>query len=114
MAHSRAGRDDAGVFGSFDYAPCSMLISQEGKTRRLWVNVSQEGRASLDDLRENGFCDGLKLSTEDFQAVRALRGHPAGAAPREATCVVTVAGDGLSSVAQGHGVHPPHAKGHHR
>ena len=28
----------------FDYAPCSMLISQDGRSRRVWLNVTQEGR----------------------------------------------------------------------
>ena len=36
--------------------------------------MSQEGRATLDDLRENGLVDGLKLTTEDFQAVCAGKG----------------------------------------
>ena len=36
----------------FDYAPCSMLISQGGRSRRVWLNITQEGKAAVDDLRE--------------------------------------------------------------
>eukprot|EP00501_MAST-03F_sp_TOSAG23-6_P001054 GSMAST32.ASY1.ANO1.1097.1 assembled CDS len=31
---------------NFDYAPGSTVISQNGKTRRVWLNISQEGRAA--------------------------------------------------------------------
>lgn len=33
-------------------------------TRRLWMNVSQEALSAVDDLRENRFIHGLKLSTQ--------------------------------------------------
>ena len=57
----------------FDYAPCSQLVSYEGVSRRLWINVSQEGRSAMNDLRESGMLNGLKLSTEDFQPVTAYQ-----------------------------------------
>ena len=57
----------------FDYAPLSRLVSQHGKSRRVWLNVSQEGKTALDDLRERGLVNGLKLSTEDFQPVTAFQ-----------------------------------------
>lgn len=56
-----------------DYAPISVLISNEGTSRRLWLNVSQEGKSVVDDLREAGMVSGLKLSTEDFQPVTAFQ-----------------------------------------
>ena len=57
----------------FDYAPCSMLISQGGRSRRVWLNITQEGKAAVDDLREKELINGLKLSTEDFQPVTAFQ-----------------------------------------
>ena len=57
----------------FDYAPASMLITIDGKSRRVWMNVTQEGKAAIDDLREKGLVNGLKLSTEDFQPVTAYQ-----------------------------------------
>ena len=57
----------------FDYAPASMLISQDGRSRRVWLNVTQEGKAAVDDLREKELVNGLKLSTEDFQPVTAFQ-----------------------------------------
>ena len=57
----------------FDYAPCSMLVSHLGASRRIWLNITQEGKAAIDDLREKGMINGLKLSTEDFQPVTAYQ-----------------------------------------
>mmetsp|Transcript_29198 Transcript_29198/g.75160 ORF Transcript_29198/g.75160 Transcript_29198/m.75160 type:complete len:696 (-) Transcript_29198:28-2115(-) len=57
----------------FDYAPASVLVSQDGKSRRLWMNITQEGRSAIDDLREREFINGLKLSSEDFQPVTAYQ-----------------------------------------
>ena len=42
----------------FDYAPCSMLISQGGRSRRVWLNITQEGKAAVDDLREKELING--------------------------------------------------------
>ena len=57
----------------FDYAPASVLLSHDGLSKRRWLNVSQEGKAAVDDMREAGLVNGLKLSTEDFQPVTALQ-----------------------------------------
>jgi hypothetical protein len=57
----------------FDYAPQSTLISIDGASRRVWMNVTQEGKAAIDDLREMELINGLKLSTEDFQPVTAYQ-----------------------------------------
>eukprot|EP00945_MAST-04E_sp_MAST-4E-sp1_P002910 g2910.t1 len=65
-----------GVIGGaidFDYAPSSMLVSYEGRSRRRWLNISQEGKSAIDDLREKHMLNGLKLTTEDFQPVTAYQ-----------------------------------------
>ena len=62
----------AGVL-DFDYAPASYLISQGGISRRVWLNISQEGKSAIDDLREKGLLNALKLSSEDFQPITAYQ-----------------------------------------
>lgn len=62
----------AGVL-DYDYAPCSYVVSAQGSSQRLWVNITQEGKAGVDDLREWKLINGLKLSTEDFQPVTAFQ-----------------------------------------
>jgi len=57
----------------FDYAPQSLLVSYEGKSRRVWLNITQEGKAAVDDLREKRLLNALKLATEDFQPVTAYQ-----------------------------------------
>lgn len=57
----------------FDYAPQSTLISHEGSSRRCFMNVSQEGKSAIDDLRERKLLNGLKLSSEDFQPITAYQ-----------------------------------------
>mmetsp|Transcript_10807 Transcript_10807/g.26463 ORF Transcript_10807/g.26463 Transcript_10807/m.26463 type:complete len:893 (+) Transcript_10807:104-2782(+) len=62
----------AGVL-DFDYAPQSTLISHEGSSRRCFMNVTQEGKSAIDDLREQKLLNGLKLSSEDFQPITAYQ-----------------------------------------
>jgi len=62
----------------FDYAPFSTLICHNGVSQRKWMNVTQEGKAAIDDLREAELVNGLKLSTEDFQPVTAFQVSPKG------------------------------------
>ncbi len=62
-----------GIFEDPDYAPCPILVSQDGRTRRVWANVSQEGKAFVDDLREKKLLNGLKLMTEDGQPVTSYQ-----------------------------------------
>jgi len=57
----------------FDYAPGSRLVSAQGSSVRMWINISQEGKSCVDDLREWKLINGLKLSTEDFQPVTAFQ-----------------------------------------
>jgi hypothetical protein len=42
-------------------------------SRRIWLNVTQEGKSAVDDLRELGLVNGLKLTSEDFQPITALQ-----------------------------------------
>ena len=57
----------------YDYAPASTLVSHNGRSKRVWLNITQEGKAAIDDLREKRLINGLKLSTEDFQPVTAYQ-----------------------------------------
>lgn len=63
----------ADVF-DYDYAPLSAMVGP----KRLWMNISQEGKDDIDDLREMGFINGLKLATEDLQPVTAYQVSLAG------------------------------------
>ena len=57
----------------YDYAPASTLVTHNGRSKRVWLNITQEGKAAIDDLREKHLINGLKLSTEDFQPVTAYQ-----------------------------------------
>jgi hypothetical protein len=37
------------------------------------MNVTQEGKSAVDDLREMGLVNGLKLTSEDFQPITAFQ-----------------------------------------
>lgn len=54
----------AGVL-DYDYAPASALIGN----RRIWMNVSQEGKSDIEFLREEELVNGLQMSTTSFQPV---------------------------------------------
>ena len=54
----------AGVL-DYDYAPSTALIG----TRRLWMNVSQEGKSDVEFLREEELINGLQMSSKSFQPV---------------------------------------------
>jgi hypothetical protein len=58
----------AGVF-SYDYAPDAVTIMG----RILFMNISQEGRDDMDDLREAGLLQSLKLTTYAGSTVTALK-----------------------------------------
>ncbi|PRP78265.1 hypothetical protein PROFUN_13875 [Planoprotostelium fungivorum] len=59
------------IAGSFDYdyAPVSEPIGR----RIMYMNISQEGRDDIDDLREEGLINGLKLSSNDYQSITAYQ-----------------------------------------
>lgn len=40
----------------------SMLVSFGGRSKRMWVNVSQEAKSAVDDLREKGYLNAIKVS----------------------------------------------------
>ena len=53
----------------YDYAPQALCVN--GK--RINVNISQEGRDDIDDLRESKMVDALKLTSENYQSSIAVR-----------------------------------------
>lgn len=57
-----------GVF-DYDYAPMSLLVGR----KRLWLNITQEGKDDIDDLRQGGLLNGLKLSSEELQPITAYQ-----------------------------------------
>lgn len=54
----------AGVL-DYDYAPSSALI----QNRRIWMNVSQEGKSDIEFLREEELVNGLQMSSKTFQPI---------------------------------------------
>ena len=54
----------AGVL-DFDYAPASACI----ENRRVWMNVSQEGKSDIEFLREEELVNGLQMSSKSFQPI---------------------------------------------
>jgi WD repeat-containing protein 35 len=54
----------AGVL-DFDYAPASASI----ENRRVWMNISQEGKSDIEFLREEELILGLQMSSKSFQPV---------------------------------------------
>eukprot|EP00793_Prasinoderma_coloniale_P005699 PRCOL_00004173-RA len=53
----------------YDYAPSSEVI----EARRVYINISQEGKDDLDDLTEGRMIKGLRLSTKEHQSVTAYQ-----------------------------------------
>eukprot|EP00960_Hanusia_phi_P028457 747419-Hanusia_phi.AAC.8 len=62
----------SGVF-EIDYSPQSVTISHSGVTRRQFLNISQEAKSCIDELREHKLLNGLKIATEDFQPITAYQ-----------------------------------------
>ncbi|KAE9332291.1 hypothetical protein PF008_g15019 [Phytophthora fragariae] len=58
---------------SFDYSPVCTGIVKDGLSRRLWLNVSHDARAAIDDLREHELVQALKTCSEDFQPSTAFQ-----------------------------------------
>ena len=57
----------AGVF-EMDYSPQCMTMSHTGVTRRMFLNISQEAKSAIDELREQKL-----ISSEDLQSVTAFQ-----------------------------------------
>ena len=53
----------------YDYAPSAVMIGK----RNCWMNISQDGKDDLDDLREMKALNGLKLQSSAFQAITAYQ-----------------------------------------
>jgi len=56
----------AGVL-DFDYAPCLQEISYKGESKKVWLNISQEAMACIDDLRATGMIRAVRMYTEDYK-----------------------------------------------
>ena len=63
----------AGALQEPDYAPASVLVSQDGSSARVWLNITQEGKAIVDELREHTLLNGLKLSSSGGQPVTCFQ-----------------------------------------
>ena len=70
-----------GVF-DYDYAPAADILN--GK--RTYLNLSQEGRDDIDDLREAGLIYCLKLSSKKYQSTIAYRLTPFGKQHLQEAC----------------------------
>ena len=49
----------------YDYAPASILVG----TRRIFINISQEGKSDVDFLREEELVNGLKLQSRGMPSL---------------------------------------------
>ena len=54
-----------GVF-DFDYAPCPCIVSYKSRAQRMWLNISQDGKAAIEEFTLKGFTKGIKLTSSDF------------------------------------------------
>eukprot|EP00873_Tetraselmis_striata_P017378 jgi/Tetstr1/437642/TSEL_026309.t1 len=62
-----------GVF-DYDYAPAAEMVDG----RRVYLNLTQEGRDDLDDLRQSGLLFGLKMSSVTYISTVSFRPTPDG------------------------------------
>ena len=56
-----------------DYPPQCMTMSHTGVTCRMFLNISQEAKSAIDELREQKLISALKISSEDLQSVTAFQ-----------------------------------------
>ena len=66
-----------GVF-EFDFAPQSRLVNHSGLSRRIYMNISQEGSGAIDDLLEWGLIRSLKMISKQHHLVTAYQITDAG------------------------------------
>jgi len=57
----------------YEYGPKQVTISYEGQVGRVCMNVSQEARSALEDLREQELVNALSIPSEDFQPIAAFQ-----------------------------------------
>lgn len=57
----------------YDYSPVCTNIVKGGQSRRIWMNISQDAKAAIDDLREHSLVKALKTCSEDFQPSTAFQ-----------------------------------------
>lgn len=57
----------------YDYSPVCTNIVKNGQSRRIWMNISQDAKAAIDDLREHSLVKALKTCSEDFQPSTAFQ-----------------------------------------
>lgn len=57
----------------YDYSPVCTNIVKNGQSRRIWMNISQDAKAAIDDLREHDLIKALKTCSEDFQPSTAFQ-----------------------------------------
>uniref|UniRef100_K3W8I8 Uncharacterized protein n=1 Tax=Globisporangium ultimum (strain ATCC 200006 / CBS 805.95 / DAOM BR144) TaxID=431595 RepID=K3W8I8_GLOUD len=60
----------------YDYSPVCTNIVKNGQSKRIWMNISQDAKAAIDDLREYGLVKALKTCSEDFQPSTAFQITP--------------------------------------
>lgn len=60
----------------YDYSPVCTNIVKNGKSKRIWMNISQDAKAAIDDLREYNLVKALKTCSEDFQPSTAFQVRP--------------------------------------
>ena len=53
----------------YDYAPQSVSV----QNRRIWMNVSQEGKSDVEFLREEELVNGLQIPSRSLQPLRAFK-----------------------------------------
>ncbi|CAM9321632.1 unnamed protein product, partial [Ascophyllum nodosum] len=58
----------------FDYAPQSELV----ENRRIWINVSQEGKSDIEFLREEELVNGLHVSSRGYKPITCYQISPKG------------------------------------
>ncbi|KAJ0394284.1 hypothetical protein ATCC90586_000740 [Pythium insidiosum] len=69
----------AGIL-DYDYSPVCTNIVKNGRSKRVWMNISQDAKAAIDDLREHELLNALKTCSEDFQPSTAYQVTPRGTA----------------------------------
>lgn len=60
----------------YDYSPVCTNIVKNGRSKRVWLNTSQDAKAAIDDLREHELINALKTCSEDFQPSTAFQVTP--------------------------------------